>query len=216
MVRYTSGRIVRRDTFLVFKVDLSKNPLAEHSLPAQYRVKVITCAGRESEKLISFWLDQYVDYYPLYYYTRAVRRLITERLNAGELCFVAEVDGEIVHMNWISVYNSCAANKGEPFNYLPFRPGKQALSYNTYTHPDHRGKGIVQGVKAHILRYLSARGCEVMYSCIGIKNIASRRIHDRIGRHIYNLYVTRFLVFSRAYLRKAGTRPGRSRARVAN
>ncbi|MGQ9560916.1 MAG: GNAT family N-acetyltransferase [Candidatus Oleimicrobiaceae bacterium] len=197
LVHYIGQRLVRRNTFLVFAVDL-RLPQVSYPCPEGFVLRLVQETEDEIERLVSFWLASYADNYPLFYNQELVRRLISERLAAGELCFVAEHQGAIAHFHWISRYGRCALNREEPLKFLPFRPGRDAYSYNIFTHPDYRGKGLVLAVHSFLCDWLRQHGCERLLSCVGSGNTASIKVHQKVATQVSTLHVTRYLVCDRA------------------
>jgi len=197
MARHIRQRLVRKNTFLVFVSDLTTPP-PSFPCPEGFTIRLVGQTEGEIDRLVRFWLSSYAENYPLFYSEELVRRLIAERLAAGELCFVAEHKGAIAHFHWISRYGRCALNKEEPLKFLPFRPGKEAYGYNIFTHPEYRGRGLMLAVYSFLCAWLREQGCERLWSCVGSKNTASIKLHQKIATQVSTLYVTRYLVFDRA------------------
>ena len=201
VINFFLNRLKRKNKFLVFEIDLAHNPLKD----SQYHrvtTRLLENTEYDINRLSSFWLENNVQFYPLYINEGQVKRLISARLEAGEICVIAELQNEIVHFNWISIFNRCPLNSNEPIKYLDFQPGRHAYSYNTFTHPDYRGQGIVFAVKNFNIDFLIKSRCEKIFTCIGEANIASIKVHEKIARHIQNIQVTRYVVFDRFKIEK--------------
>ncbi len=205
LAHYIGQRLVRKNTFLVFATDL-RSPQPSYPCPEGFVLRLVQQTEDEIQRLVNFWLGSYAENYPLFYNEGLVRRLISERLAAGELCFVAEQQGAIAHFHWVSRSGQGALNREEPLKFLPFRPGRDAYSYNIFTHPDYRGKGLVLAVHSFLCDWLRQQGCERLLSCVGSRNAASIKVHQKVATQLGTLHVTRYLVFDRARLVSA---PGR-------
>ena len=197
------NRLKRKNKFLIFEIDLADNPLKVNR-DQRVTIRMLENAEHDINRLSSFWFENNVQFYPLYINEGQVKRLISVRLEAGEICVIAESKNDIVHFNWISILNRCPLNSNEPIKYLDFQPGRHAYSYNTFTHPDYRGHGIVFAVKNFMIDFLIKSGCEKIFTCIGEANIASIKVHEKIARHIQNIQVTRYIVFDRLKIEKVG------------
>jgi len=124
-----------------------------------------------------------------------------ERLKAGDLCFVGENGGDIVHYEWVCL-NEIFVNFLE--KKIRVKPNF-AYVYNGYTVPQYRSRGISAAALTNAATYLFQRGIEEMYVIIGPDNRASLRTWQKIGPR--KLGEVTFLKFfnSRTYKCKAET-----------
>ncbi len=195
--RHVAARLVRKNTFLVFVTDLHQ-PWPTYPCPEGFSIRLLPATAREIDRLVEFWLASYRENYPLFYNEALVRRLLEERFAAEELCFVAERGNDIAHFHWVSRFGRCALNREEPLKFVPFRPGRDAYGYNIFTHPGYRGKGLMLATYSFLCDWLQQQGCQRLLSCVGIRNTASIKVHQKIATQVSTLYVTRYIVFDRA------------------
>ena len=100
-----------------------------------------------------------------------------ERLKAGDLCFIGEKNGDIVHYRWIC-FNEVFVNELE--RKIRMRPNS-AYMYDAYTVPKYRGKGIHPAVLTNAEDYLFQSGIKEMYTVILSNNHSSLRTWQKIG-----------------------------------
>jgi len=108
---------------------------------------------------------------------RAVARLhIRQWLRAGEKCFVARVNGEMAHTNWIR-FHGCG-----PAPHREIDPGEgEVYTTEGFTVPQWRGKALHEAVNTHMLRFAQAQGCRLAYTIADFTNARPRRGILRIG-----------------------------------
>lgn len=106
-------------------------------------------------------------------------------MRAGEACFVARVDGEIAHINWVRLHD-CAPVSGR---VIQLADG-EAYSTEAYTRPAWRGKALHEAVLSTMMAHARARGCHRAFTITDYANASSRRGVLRVGwtqrtRHIF-------------------------------
>jgi hypothetical protein len=82
------------------------------------------------------------------------RAEVERRLDAGHVCFLARVQGRMVHGVWFAPRRAYIAYLDRE---LPLAPG-DAYMYDSHTEPGHRGLGIWKGGLIYTARYLRAAG----------------------------------------------------------
>lgn len=104
-----------------------------------------------------------------------------KRIADGEVVFTATAGGKLVYFTWLVPV--------QRESYFPFVdrtytfPPGSAVMYNSYTHPDARGKGLHQcGLRAMIRWALTRPDINYVYGAIDIDNRASRHCSEKIGR----------------------------------
>ncbi len=103
-----------------------------------------------------------------------------ERMRRGGKCFVARIDGEIVHHNWLFFDWGIAAN---PRSFFVLREG-EVLPDFAFTVPAWRGKAIHEAVQAEMLCYARQAGHRWAYSLSQLENVRSRKGLHRIGYRV--------------------------------
>lgn len=201
-LRYIRKRLARRNKYFVFEIDL-RNNIPEKENESEISIRRISVTTEDIDKVVRFWVENYKDTHPLYYNEKLVRSLVRRRLKNGELCFVAEANGKIVHFNWIGLFKNMGIYREEPVRFLKIDRSKYAYSYNIYTRPEFRGMGIMASTLFFIEKYLKKIGYEKIISCVGEKNIASIKVHEKMAVHTENIYVTRYLIFEKFNVERA-------------
>jgi len=97
-------------------------------------------------------------------------------LRAGEECFVARVNGEMAHSNWIRFHGNAPA----PHREIDPAEGEVYMTEG-FTVPQWRGKALHEAVNTHMLRLAKARGCRLAYTITDFTNARPRRALLRIG-----------------------------------
>jgi GNAT superfamily N-acetyltransferase len=106
-----------------------------------------------------------------YHHAAALRR----RLAAGNLCFIAEIDGRIVAFNWLVF-----GGESDGFYRIELGP-REAYCMDAFTAEPFRGKAIHTELLSRILLRAREDGCRVAYTRVGVLNSASWKTHVRLG-----------------------------------
>jgi GNAT superfamily N-acetyltransferase len=109
-------------------------------------------------------------------------------MRAGELCFVARVDGIVAHSNWTR-FHDCAPVEGRPVHLLP----GEIYTTDGFTDERWRGMRVHEAVLTHMLRFAQGRGCHLAYTITDLTKAGSRRGLRRVGgwrRRGRILYIT--------------------------
>lgn len=184
--RITSPLYMRKRMYL-FEVDLLKN------LPA-----VIIPGGCTYRELFR---DTYECLFPLVSKRRTA--LYRRRINQGAKCFAAICDGRVVSFVWASLTDIQDENYHFPIHV---REG-EAYSFDGYTDPDYRRRGVFMGLviyQLHVLRSICVRRALVIqhtaemvamypkYLDVGLSakvlNTIDYRRVARWGRDTWSLY----------------------------
>lgn len=109
------------------------------------------------------------------------------QLRAGEVCYVARVDGRIAHSNWIRYHDNEEVD-GRP---VELRAG-EVYTTDGFTAEDLRGLGLHEEVATSMLLAAKEAGCHRAYTITDMTKGGSRRGVRRIGwrRRGTTLYVT--------------------------
>ena len=66
----------------------------------------------------------------------------------------------------------------------PFRPQpayKYTVEHSIYIHQAHRGKGVARALLQDLIKTAQARERHIMIGCIDTTNVASIRLHEKLG-----------------------------------
>jgi ribosomal protein S18 acetylase RimI-like enzyme len=100
-----------------------------------------------------------------------------ERLRRGERCFVARHEGRLVSVRWLTADNG-------PIAYLdrsvPLEPG-EAFLYETFTHPDYRGRALSAAAGTRLGRALAAEGVHRILAVVLPENKLGVRAYEKAG-----------------------------------
>lgn len=97
-------------------------------------------------------------------------------MRAGEQCYVARIDGAIVHSNWIRFHDN-APMDGRP---VALKPG-EVYTTDAHTLESRRGLGIHEAVLMHMLQVAQRQGCHRAYTITDLTRAGSRRGVKRVG-----------------------------------
>ena len=97
-------------------------------------------------------------------------------MRAGEVCFVARVEGQVAHSNWIR-FHDCGPVDSRPVELAP----GEVYTTDGFTDERWRGQRLHEAVNIHMLRYAQARGCHRAYTITDLTKAGSRRGVRRIG-----------------------------------
>jgi len=136
-------------------------------------------------------------------------------MRAGEICFIARVDGIVAHSNWTRYHDNGWVD-GRP---VDLQPG-EIYTTDGFTDERWRGLRLHEAVLSHMLRHAQSRGCHLAYTITDMTKAGSRRGLGRVGgwrRRGRLLYITPRL-FGRTWLFRFGgdVEPMMRHARLAN
>ncbi len=94
---------------------------------------------------------------------------IADRITRGDVCVVAYVDKSLAHFHWATFTSNLS---GEDLMTLHLSDN-EAYTYDSYTRPAFRRRGIASVAKKHLLEYLIQRGIHSVYAMHKSDNVAS-------------------------------------------
>jgi GNAT superfamily N-acetyltransferase len=94
---------------------------------------------------------------------------IADRVARGDACVVAYIDGALAHFHWVTFTPELS---GEDHTVLHLDEA-EAYTYDSYTLPIFRRRGIASVAKKFLLTYLIQRGIQTVYAMHRSDNIAS-------------------------------------------
>ena len=116
------------------------------------------------------------------------RNVVRERFDLGHRCFVARIDGQIVHYNWLAfervVFPSWGSNAQsrtvDPRRTIRLKR-EEAFCYDAYTLERWRGKAIHTKVLREMLSSLQGAAYRVAYTEVNVARKSSWKTHERLG-----------------------------------
>jgi GNAT superfamily N-acetyltransferase len=99
------------------------------------------------------------------------------RLSEGTACYGAELDGALVHASWVTT--ACAWTREVRAFFCV--AGPSAYVYESFTHPDARGRGVYPFALAEICNDLAARSVETLWVAVESGNQPSLRAVAKAG-----------------------------------
>ena len=100
-----------------------------------------------------------------------------EALKRGHLCFIAEIEGEIVHYKWVT-FDEVYVSELKRKMHLNCN---SAYIYAVYTVPRFRGLGIDPKVTISVFDYLYGKGVEKVHILVSSSNFPSLRVVQKVG-----------------------------------
>jgi len=139
----------------------------EKSLPARVRIQ----AKVEPEVRIA----QKIDISKLA--EKIGARGMNEGIRKGHLCFIADMDGEILHYKWVAFDEAYVSELDRNIYF----DSNSAYIYSVYTVPDYRGFGLDPKVTTKVFDYLNKKGIEKVYILVRHNNLPSLRVIQKVG-----------------------------------
>ena len=100
-----------------------------------------------------------------------------DRLSQGKEPMVGSLNGMVVCYVWITF-----KDEFEPFLGREVQLNNEnAYIYDTFVHPDFRGKGIHTVVVQEAMRYIKSHGCKGVFSVVNKANTPSLRTFKKLG-----------------------------------
>jgi len=104
-------------------------------------------------------------------------RGMKEGISKRHLCFVAYMDGEIVHYKWVALNEAYVSELGRKMHF----DSNSAYIYSSYTVPEYRGFGLDPKVTTEAFDYLHGKGIEKVYILVRHSNLPSLRALRKVG-----------------------------------
>jgi GNAT superfamily N-acetyltransferase len=108
----------------------------------------------------------------------------------GDLYFGALLDGQLVHLSWVTRTKAWLPDLYAAFALDP----TEAYLANTFTLPEYRGRGIQPAVFQTIFRHASSLGIRRQFGCVRKGNHAGTRSFAKHGKaiRIWAIHCRRF------------------------
>jgi GNAT superfamily N-acetyltransferase len=118
---------------------------------------------------------------------------IANRVDRGDACVVAYVNGSLAHFHWVTFTPQLS---GDDHTVLHLGEN-EAYTYDSYTVPKFRRRGIASEAKKFLLMYLIHRGIQTVYAMHKSDNVASsgaalKRHRRGRSRTIGSITITNF------------------------
>jgi GNAT superfamily N-acetyltransferase len=117
----------------------------------------------------------------------AVRSLFFDRIRRGARCFVAKIDDQVVHCNWLIFDRMESWPSGQGRSVL--RDG-EAYCTDAFTAPAWRGRAIHTAVLSRMLLFLKEAGYQRAYTIVATANEASWKTHLRLRWRLAGISVS--------------------------
>ncbi|MFC1902486.1 GNAT family N-acetyltransferase [Chloroflexota bacterium] len=105
-------------------------------------------------------------------------------LDKGAIAFCVFVERELAHIGWVAL-NEEAKNIFDP---LPFRvdfSNREACIGGAWTDPKYRGRDLMSYIFLERFQFLRERGILILRCSVNKQNIASHRLHAKLGANMY-------------------------------
>jgi ribosomal protein S18 acetylase RimI-like enzyme len=99
------------------------------------------------------------------------------RLALGHSCFAARSDDRLVGTCWVARGSLWSSYLRTEVALAP----DEALTYETYTWPEGRGKGIGAALRVHVAGLLAAEGCRRVLATVDPDNGPAIRLVEKLG-----------------------------------
>jgi hypothetical protein len=107
-----------------------------------------------------------------------------QRLAKGAIAFCILVGADIAHIGWLAM-NEEAKEIIEPFPYFVDFQNREAWTGGTLTLPKYEGNGLMTYGYYKRFQFLHEKGILKSRNAVGVKNIASQRVHSRFHPRKY-------------------------------
>jgi ribosomal protein S18 acetylase RimI-like enzyme len=104
-------------------------------------------------------------------------RGMKEGIRKGHLCFIADMDGEILHYKWVAFDEAYVSELKRKIHF----DSNSAYIYSSFTVPDYRGFGLDSKVTTKVFDYLNEQGIEKVYILVRHNNFPSQRVIQKVG-----------------------------------
>ena len=181
----------------MFKYEVSENnTIVKAKIPVN--IRLLSKSKEDIDRLTEFWPpDTYV---PPFSTPEMIRNLITERLDAGEACFIGESNGEIICMSWLGFYN---AHIFEPYEKKRGLSPGEALGHSAYCAAKYRGNNVISAVRSQVNSYLNNNNYKTLINYVAPDNTAPIKMNTRFGgKQIKTLHSLKILWFQIYFMRK--------------
>jgi GNAT superfamily N-acetyltransferase len=158
-----------------YQRDLTR-PIGE--MPARVGVRVTIAAESDIDQLATLVARRYGPTGIGPYETLGIPGTILHRFRRGLRCFVARIETEIVHYNWIAFQRE--ESLGDAGSLIVLGDG-EAYCSDAYTVEAWRGQGIHTVVLHQMLVFLRRAGYRKAYTDVGSDNKSSWKTHERLG-----------------------------------
>ena len=107
-----------------------------------------------------------------------------QRLAKGAIAFCILVGADIAHIGWLAM-NEEARKTFESYPYLVDFQNREACTGGTLTMPKFEGNGLMTYGYYKRFQFLHEKGILKSRNAVGVKNIASQRVHNKFHPRKY-------------------------------
>lgn len=168
-INYQKWLIVAMEVYDIKEDVLTKIPVS---------IRFLSKSEDDIERLVSFWPDVYT---PLFSTPQTITHLIHERLDRGEVCLIAEYNGEIIYMAWIGHY-STHINRG--YETKRGLNHGEAIGYDLYCSERYRNMNVMKKARTEVIKYLYIHDYKRLINYILPTNAPSLKVAKRYGGYL--------------------------------
>ena len=173
--RHILTNMVHYNRLVIFETVMSEI-LEDNKAKIPVNIRALSKSEEDIDRLTEFWPED--TYVPKYSTRPMIRNIISQRLTAGEECFIAEYNGEIIGMSWWGFYN---AHIFEPYEKKRGLGPGEALSHSVFCAEDYRGKNVANAVRSAKWTYLLANNYNKVVAYVDPENKAAMKFSRRFG-----------------------------------
>jgi hypothetical protein len=190
--------LVNYQKFVIFETDIYENSESRES-KIPINIRVLENTEEDINKLTEFWPS---DTYGSPFSTpEMIKSSIKERLDAGELCFIAEHNGEIIYMGWFGFQN---AHIFTPYEKKRGLGPNEVITHSSYCAEKYRGKNVLSAVHSVKWDFMLKNGYKKLIAYVVPKHQASMKISMRYTeKPVKTVHYLRILGIPLVFLTKA-------------
>lgn len=190
LAKKIGDNLFKIERYDVFETDLSK-PITHIYPDIPISIRVLSNNEGDIDQLVEFWPTIYA---PPQSSSEIIRKLIHQRLEAGEECLFARHGEKIVYMNWHGFQNTFLFNPQARQRGL--HPD-EALSYNTYCDIAYRRKKIHDTVIYEMCNILQNKGYKKLITYVLTNNqISSKSMSRIVAKQVQTQYCLTLLGYN--------------------
>ncbi|MDQ2075200.1 hypothetical protein [Marinimicrobium sp. ABcell2] len=155
-----------------------------------------TATGKQPEGLTLRPIErQELENYVAQYNTHMTLKSINKSLQNNDVCIGAFINDELCSYAWFAEQPSVCS-----FGLVTTFSKNYAYTYDNFTFPKHRGKGLQPWIKNYALDFYKKQGREGIITAIYSNNFSSRRATASAGARVAGYFI--YFIGKKFYFRK--------------